>query len=199
MPLKNPRRELFALHLAAGKTAAAAYRDAGFAAGGAAQSAHRLFQSEEIQNRVAELRAEIGAKLIDATVRDVNARIERLQRRCDAMDTIVRERGESAEMQDIPGGRTGFVTLKFKLLGRGEDAKVIREHAVDGELLREMRAHEEQAARELGQYAEKHEISGPGGEPLAIGDPRLQRLNDDELKALEAMLRKATSDDDSHA
>ena len=47
-----------------------------------------------------------------------------------------------------------------KGVGTGKDFKLIPEYPVDVALLREMRAHEQQAAQELGQWEKRGEVSG---------------------------------------
>jgi hypothetical protein len=71
-------------------------------------------------------------------------------------------------MAEAPGGETGLLTKKLKVIGFGENAELVAEYSVDTGLLKELRAHEEQAARELGQWADKTEISGPGGGPVQL-------------------------------
>jgi hypothetical protein len=45
---------------------------------------------------------------------------------------------------------------------------MIMEVAVDTGLLGQLLAHEQQAAKELGQWAGKSEVTGAGGAPLKI-------------------------------
>jgi class 3 adenylate cyclase len=55
-----------------------------------------------------------------------------------------------------------------KGIGAGENYREVREYEVDVALLRELRAHEEQAARELGQWVDKVAPTSPdGGESYA--------------------------------
>jgi hypothetical protein len=62
-------------------------------------------------------------------------------------------------MEDVPGGATGLLTRKYKSI------------EVDVPLLREMRATEEQAAKELGQWAEPK--SAAGRQTLVIVTPAI--------------------------
>jgi len=54
----------------------------------------------------------------------------------------------------VPGGETGLLVRQIKLSNTGIQ---VEEFAVDTRLLKEMRALEEQVAKELGQYADKPE------------------------------------------
>jgi hypothetical protein len=158
--LKNPRHELFARLVAAGKPATRAYVEAGFAESGADQSACRLLKKPGVEKRVRELQAEIGAKLDKRTIRDLNERLNEYQTRWDKMRTVTQERAEAPEMQDVPGGRTGLLVRTIKSIGSGEKATTVEEFAVDTGLLREIRELELQVSKELGQFVEKHDVTG---------------------------------------
>lgn len=158
--LLNPRHEAFAQHVAAGHGYAAAYAAAGYQGKGPKQSAAALMTRQEIRDRVAEVRIEISNALKASLIRDVNARIDALQDRWERMKTVIAERAVDPAMQDAPGGKTGLLCRTEKSIGSGFDAQIVEEYAVDTGLLKELRAHEEQAARELGQWTEKTEISG---------------------------------------
>lgn len=171
--LENPRHEQFAQHVAAGAPIAKAYTACGYSAGGAKQSSHKLARRPEVAARIAEIRGVISASLEEATIRDVAARVEALQKRWMLMWQVIAARAADPEMREAPGGSTGLLTVTYKHSGRGRPASIpeapeggagqsgrgdlIREYAVDTGLLAEMRKHEEQAARELGQWVEKHD------------------------------------------
>ena len=78
-PLRNPRREAFAQHLAAGTKLFDAYEQAGFTS--PRGNANRLEREPEVQTRVAELRSQINPadisnlEYIAAKVRDVAEQI----------------------------------------------------------------------------------------------------------------------------
>lgn len=56
-----------------------------------------------------------------------------------------------------PGESTGLVVEQLKQIGAGKSAQLVSEFAVDVALMREIRALQEQAAKELGQWVEKSE------------------------------------------
>ena len=65
----------------------------------------------------------------------------------------------TVEARDVPilpgvgaGGETGLLVRQIKLAASGA---TVEEFAVDTGLLKELRAHQEQAAKELGQWSEK--------------------------------------------
>lgn len=188
MLLDNPRHEQFAQRIAGGASATAAYVAAGYASNGAAQSARRLLQNAQIKARLQELRNAIAAAMTQHSVNELSTRIGWLQERIDKMRVVIAERSAAKENQKVAGGSTGLLVRTVKMLGSGIYAKAVDEFAVDTGLLRELREHEMQASRELGQYAEKHEHSGPGGGPIAV--TALSNLSDEELDGLAGTLRK---------
>jgi hypothetical protein len=58
------------------------------------------------------------------------------------------------------GGETGLLVRQLRQVGTGHDAKLVEEFSVDVGLMREIRALHEQAAKELGQWTEKVNLSG---------------------------------------
>lgn len=100
-------------------------------------------------------------------VRALNDRWQRMQR-------IIEQRAEDMGQPDengyvIPGGDTGLLVRQTKSIGFGENNTVIEEYAVDVGLLRELRAHEEQSAKELGQWVDRSKLD------VAVGD-EIQKL-----------------------
>lgn len=82
--------------------------------------------------------------------------------------TVIKERAEDPELQNIPGGKTGLITKMLKGIGKGEDFQVVEVYEVDTGIMKEIRAIQEQVTEELGQKVTKHEHSGPRGEPIAV-------------------------------
>jgi hypothetical protein len=96
----------------------------------------------------------IATKAIAKRVRRVDA----LNSRWLKMHQLIAERAKS--MASVPGGETGLLVRKVKMLGSGENGREIDEYEVDCGLLKEMRELEKQAAIEVGHWSEKHEYSG---------------------------------------
>jgi hypothetical protein len=94
-------------------------------------------------------------------VRALNDRWERMQR-------VIEERALAPDVQNVAGGTTGLLVHHVKGIGSGANLITVDEFELDDALLRELRAHEEQAAKELGQWIERGEISGPGGSPIPV-------------------------------
>jgi hypothetical protein len=83
-----------------------------------------------------------------------NPRVQALQKRWDLLRKIIDERAASPEFADVPGGTTGLLVKDYK--GKDSCMPVYR---VDTATLAELRAHEKQAAEELGQWTEKRTTS----------------------------------------
>lgn len=122
---------------------------------------------KEFSARVQENIDEIRRRIRSRGIAIIENRVRHLQRRHDLMNQVIAERGDSPEMQAVPGGRTGLLVHNVKAIGSGENAERVDLYEVDTGLLKELREHEQQAAKELGQWAEKHDMTS-GGEPFAI-------------------------------
>jgi hypothetical protein len=79
---------------------------------------------------------------------------------------VISERGQDVNMKDVPGGKTGLLVKDYK--GQG----IFPVYKLDAALLKEMRDLEREIAIELGQWAERKEVSGPDGGaiPISISD-----------------------------
>ena len=118
---------------------------------------------KDFQQAVAVAKDAWRGKARGTGIADRDFRLRNLNDRYKRMRTVIEERAKDPQMQLAPGGKTGLRTVTYKSLSHmdymGEEAvKVIEqiaEYEVDTGLLREMREHEEMAARELGQRNEK--------------------------------------------
>lgn len=138
------------------------------------------------QERVTEMVAQFAEQAASHAIADLDHRIRRYQARADALDGIVAERAADPTMQEVPGGRSGYLVRQLKSImvtyepepnqdgeiEPGARATMVRqqlaEYAVDTGLLKELRELDKQAAIESGQWAEKREITGASGAPLTI-------------------------------
>ena len=95
-------------------------------------------------------------------------RVDALNDRWGKLHQIAQERGADPAMATIPGGTTGYLVHQVKQLGGGPSAQIIDEYVLDTGLLSELRANEQQAAKELGQWTEKRETTGKDGGPIDV-------------------------------
>jgi len=73
--------------------------------------------------------------------------------------TVIDERADE-RAYDAPGMGSGLVVHQTKQIGSGKYAQTIDEFAVDTGLMREIRAIQEQAAKETGDWSENLNVTG---------------------------------------
>jgi hypothetical protein len=119
-------------------------------------------------SKVVELAGEIEAAVRRKGVCRKSHRLAALSDRWERLRWVIAERAEDPDLARVPGGRTGLLVRQQKGLGSGDNFRVVTEYAVDTGLLREIRELEQQAAKECGEWEEKHDHkhrgTGPGGE-----------------------------------
>jgi hypothetical protein len=111
-----------------------------------------MLQIAPICSRIAELQEAISAEVIALEIGSRNARVLSLQKRWDrlrdALVLVLDERG--ADMAEVPGGASGLLCRDYK--GKEADRLVTRIDPGVVAMVAELRAHEKQAAEELGQW-----------------------------------------------
>lgn len=112
------------------------------------------------------------------------------------MRQLMDERASDPGMAKVAGGKTGLLCRTQKGLGSGKDFEIVDEFELDAALLRELRAHEEQAARELGQWVEKQAQTDSKGKDVKND---LHSFSDEELNAYRQHLREAKAIRDRNA
>jgi hypothetical protein len=122
--------------------------------------------------RVESLQAEVAAGVVVEGIAHRNSRVTALNDRWTRMQRVIEDRARDDEMANVPGGPTGLLVHTVKQIGAGPSATTVDEYSVDTGLLKELRAHEEQAAKELGQWIEKTrgEMTGKDGGPIEVTD-----------------------------
>lgn len=125
-----------------------------------------------IMARQAPLTKDVAGVLPILAVRD--NRLAAQQERHDRMRLVMDER--AADMQTVPGGKSGLLVRQVKQIGNGDSAREVEEYKLDTGLLSEFREHEKQIAQELGQWQESAgsgpsvaiQIVCPAGQPPAV-------------------------------
>jgi len=145
----------------------------------------------EFRARVASLVADMREAVRQRGIAEKRNRLDLYEDIKDRLVQVVAERAADPTMADVPGGRTGMLVRGYKAIGSGENAQVREEYAVDGVLARELRDYAKQAAIEVGDWAERRELSGKDGAAIAV-DLNLKALTDEELVRLEQLTRKST-------
>lgn len=188
MKLANKRREQGALLLAEDR-----YPDRVIAEklGISEQSLNKWKKEENFAARVAEITVAYADRALKFGLARRERRLQVLSDLHERVQTVIDERASDASMVSVPGGGTGLLVRNVKSVGKGEGCQIVNEYTVDTSLLRELRAIEEQIAKELGQWTEKQELTTP---PLRSEEPQmdLSKLSLEELKImreLEAKMR----------
>lgn len=147
----------------------------------------------EFQAAVEKLQAAVQKAAQESLIADKKYRLSVLEDLMRRYQRIIYERSKDPEMKGIPGGKTGLVLVKFRPIKTVEDVpietegadgkpvvtgsarvskvKLIREHMADTGLAAEIRALCEHIATETGDWKQKHELTGPNGEPLVPKQP----------------------------
>jgi hypothetical protein len=143
-------------------------RAIGAACGVTERTIERWKQHPEFAARVQEHR-DLWREAIKARgIAERQNRVDALNDRWHRMRQVIEERAEDAATARVAGGSTGLIVRDVKGVGKGEDFQLIDIYSVDTGLLKELREHEKQAAQELGEWSEKREISGPGGDAIEV-------------------------------
>jgi phage terminase small subunit len=156
MELTNPQHEAFAQHVASGLSLTEAAKRSGYSETAAHNSGSRVAQKPLVAKRINELRTS-RAGVPSVGFRSPAGRVSSLEDRWARMRRIIIERADDPEMEAVPGGKTGLLVKQMKQIGTGDKAQVITSFVLDRELLSELRAHEQQAAEELGQWSTRKE------------------------------------------
>ena len=114
--------------------------------------------------RVAELVEQRKDAAMRHSIAQQDKRIGSMNDRWQKMHDIISARALDFDGL-VPGGETGLLTRQIKLSNTG---MTVEEYVIDALLLREMRALEEQAAKELGQWIERKEHTGKDGGPIGV-------------------------------
>jgi DNA-binding CsgD family transcriptional regulator len=78
----------------------------------------------------------------------------------DRMLKIVTDRAADPTMEKVPGAGSGLLVRDFKFKKIGNEAKAVPIYRFDAALVSELRETAKQTAQELGQWMERHDLSG---------------------------------------
>lgn len=152
-------------------------------------------QQPEFRAEIARLLLEIERRMLHLKIAVRAHRVYSLNNRWLALQQIVRERGENSEYAKVPGGKTGLLVKRLKVIGKGEDAQLVEEWEVDTGLLAELRACETQAAKELGQSNPDTIVNVTANVDASThAHYDLTKLDVSELESLRNTLSRATAE-----
>jgi Helix-turn-helix of insertion element transposase len=144
-------------------------------------------QRPDFVKRVEELTAIYGERVLRFGLARRERRLAVLSDMHERLLTLIDERANDPKMQDVAGGKTGLLVKTNKFSKMGKHLEVYEEFRADVGLVKELRAIEEQAARELGQWREKHELTGPDGRPIRL-QTDVSNMTDEQLRERLAKL-----------
>jgi transcriptional regulator with XRE-family HTH domain len=126
-------------------------------AGVSRQSLYNWRQRDDFQDAIKAADAAILQKALRLPIARKHYRVKTLNDQHAKALAVIDER--AAEMAGVvAGGGTGLLVRQYKQIGTGRDAQTVEEFAVDTALMREIRATEEQAAREVGDWQDNNAI-----------------------------------------
>ncbi|MGI8746553.1 MAG: phBC6A51 family helix-turn-helix protein [Bryobacteraceae bacterium] len=128
----------------------------------------RWKRDPEFQERLREITAAFREAVLSSGIAKIENRTKARHNRWIAMLKLIVARAADPSMQQVPGGETGLLVRQVKSIGFGRDSQIVEEYVTDTGLLRALETIEIAAAQDLGQFAEKHEFSGPDGGPIPI-------------------------------
>src|SRR5579885_265318 len=148
--------------------------------------ADRVARLDELNERWEKGRRVIAARAEEGRRRNELARA--VERRRAAGEDLPRE---IAGLVPVPGYETGLLTRTLKQLGSGAAVRIVEEFAVDTGLLAELRQMEQQAAKEVGQWVDRGEVTGKNGAPIqGQHSLDLAEASEEELEILERLARR---------
>lgn len=123
---------------------------------------HRWKQTTGFQALVDKHLEAQHAAVVAVGIANKRQRVNALNDRWRRMKRVIAERAADPYLTTVAGGATGLIVRQLKGVGQGKDFQLVEEFGLDATLLREMRAHEEQAAKEMGQWVEKQQTQQNG-------------------------------------
>lgn len=116
-------------------------------------------------------------------------RVKAQNERWAALQLIVAERAADESLKEAAGHDSGFMVLRYRGVGSGEDFTLVREYAFDKALFDAFQDLEQHTAKELGQWVDKQAATDPTGEHAS--DPHTALLS----RIAELAARAATYQD----
>jgi hypothetical protein len=133
--------------------------------------------------KVEAIVAALGERSLRFAVARRHRRVKAQNDRWRRLKQVIRERAADPQLADVPGGSTGLVLRRLKMIGAGENSQVIEEFEVDTGLLKALLDHEKQVAQEVGQWTEKREVDNKEGAvnitfiEVRLNGPTVDRTN----------------------
>jgi len=154
--LKSGKRERAAILLAEDQLSDQQIADS---LGVSRQSIVRWKKNPRFAERVAELGAIMCEQALKHGIARRETRVSVQHEMQSKLLTVIAELAKDAELQGVPGGKTGLVCKTVKGIGKGDDFRVVEVFETDTPTVKALLALHEQAAKEMGQIVERHEVA----------------------------------------
>ena len=118
-------------------------------------------------------------------------RLAALEERWNALRQVILTR--TVEFADDPVGRTGYYTRTFKVEGSRSNPVLVEEYSLDTELLREMRALEQEMADER-LLSKQEVVEETGNRPSAVAFELAELLTLEELQTIKRRMEARTAE-----
>lgn len=157
----------------------------------------------DFRARVAEIVEAERAAVLAEGIRNKRNRLTILDDQAQRLRRTIAARAADPSLAAVPGGPEGVITAepmlvkvygdldakgRFQALGESE---LVYRYSVDTGTLKEIRETLKQAAQEVGEWAERREVTGKDGKPIEVAHHvDLSGLSDAELGDLERILAK---------
>jgi hypothetical protein len=137
---------------------------------------------QEFIDEVKKLRAAAEEESMRRFAAQRGNRIDILADTVQAYLTIRDERAAwfAKHEPEIPGGKTGHVIRRERVIGLGKNSERITEYVIDTEIRNGLESLGKELGIETGQRTEKRELAGAGGSPLFSIVELAVELTDDD-------------------
>lgn len=116
----------------------------------------RLLVNVGIKDRIAIWRDEVK----ESAIADMNYRVARLHELEGKLWTVIDERANDRQYEEVAGGNTGLIVHDVKAVGAGPSAQLVDVYAVDTGTIKAIQGLYDDVAKELGQRVDKVNVSG---------------------------------------
>ncbi len=121
----------------------------------------------EFTDKIAEYVKKIGAPALRYAIAKLSRRVAALDAEWRRLNKVIEDRAADPDLATVPGGTTGLVIRRRRVLGSGGKRHVVDEFEVDVATLREIRETLKQAAIECGQWQKRMALAADP-EPVKV-------------------------------
>jgi hypothetical protein len=121
----------------------------------------------EFAARIKQHVRQLGSAAARYAIGKLSRRLADLEAKWRKLNAVLEQRAADPDLATVPGGTTGLIVRRRRIIGTGEKQEIVDEYEVDVALLREIRETLKQAAIECGQWQQKADLAS-GGVPFKV-------------------------------